>query len=98
MEWFLITVYYKMKLNNFSDFLKILKEMKIDHTTDNHARLLRSHGQTLYDIYSLRYGKCFPRICDLVVWPGMYHLILNYFLIIDLLQKDCFLFKQITTT
>jgi len=55
--------------------LSILKEMKIDHTTDGPARLLRSHGQTLYDIYSLRYGKCFPRICDLVVWPGMYYLV-----------------------
>ncbi|XP_022173101.1 alkyldihydroxyacetonephosphate synthase [Myzus persicae] len=53
-----------------TNLLNTLKEMKIDHTTDGPARLLRSHGQTLYDIYSLRYGKCFPRICDLVVWPA----------------------------
>jgi len=57
----------------FSDFLNALKETKIDYTMDGLARLFRSHGQTLYDIYSLRYGKCFPRICDLVVWPGMYN-------------------------
>ncbi|VVC42083.1 Hypothetical protein CINCED_3A021906 [Cinara cedri] len=36
---------------------------------DSLARLSRSHGQTLYDIYSLRHGKCFPRISDIVVWP-----------------------------
>lgn len=53
------------------DFLNALKKTKIDYTMDGPARLLRSHGQTLYDIYSLRHGKCFERITDLVVWPGM---------------------------
>lgn len=52
------------------DFLNALKETKIEYTMDGLARLLRSHGQTLYDIYSLRHGKCFPRISDIVVWPG----------------------------
>lgn len=61
----------------FPDFLNALKDTKIDYTMDGHARVLRSHGQTLYDIYSLRYGKCFPRIVDMVVWPGMY-LIFNF--------------------
>lgn len=56
------------------DFLNALKETKIEYTMDGHARLLRSHGQTLYDIYSLRHGKCYPRICDIVIWPGKYEL------------------------
>jgi len=88
MERFLHIIYYKIIVNTFSELLNILKEMKIDHTTDSSARLLRSHGQTLYDIYSLRYGKCFPRICDLVVWPGMYYLVLSCFVIIFLLQQE----------
>lgn len=61
-------------LIKFSDFLNALKESKIDYTLDGLARLSRSHGQTLYDIYSLRHGKCFPRISDIVVWPGKYYL------------------------
>lgn len=91
-------IYYKIIFNTFSDLLNTLEEMKIDHTTDSSARLLRSHGQTLYDIYSLRYGKCFPRICDLVVWPGMYYLVLSSFVIIVMLQQKYLLFKQIITT
>lgn len=98
LEWFLHIIYYKIIFNSFSDLLNTLEEMKIDHTTDSSARLLRSHGQTLYDIYSLRYGKCFPRICDLVVWPGMYYLVLSCFVIIVLLQQKYILFKQIITT
>lgn len=74
----------------FSEVLTSLKELKIDHTTDGPARLLRSHGQTLYDIYSLRYGKCFPRICDLVVWPGMYYLVSSYSLIIIMSKQEYF--------
>lgn len=61
------------------DFLNALKEKKIDYSMDGLARLSRSHGQTLYDIYSLRHGKCFPRICDIVVWPGMYYIVLNHY-------------------
>jgi len=75
MKLFLLIAHDKIIFKKISDFLNILKEKKIDHTTDGSARLLRSHGQTLYDIYSLRYGKCFPRICDLVTWPGMYYLV-----------------------
>lgn len=97
MQWLLLISYYKIIFNYFPDLLHTLKEMKIDHTTDGPARLLRSHGQTLYDIYSLRYGKCFPRICDLVVWPGMY-LVLSFFVIIVTLQQEYFLIKQIMTT
>lgn len=77
---YLSGVFYKINsahnllqtLKTFSDFLNALIETKIDYTMDGLARLSRSHGQTLYDIYSLRHGKCFPRICDMVVWPGMY--------------------------
>ncbi|XP_050541576.1 alkyldihydroxyacetonephosphate synthase isoform X2 [Daktulosphaira vitifoliae] len=52
-----------------NDFLVALKNTKMDFTTDGPARICRSHGQTLYDIYTLRYDKCFPRISDIVVWP-----------------------------
>ncbi|VVC25824.1 Vanillyl-alcohol oxidase, C-terminal subdomain 2,FAD-binding, type 2,FAD-linked oxidase-like, C- [Cinara cedri] len=51
------------------DFLNALKETKIDYTMDGLARLSRSHGQTLYDIYSLQQGECFPRIADIIIWP-----------------------------
>lgn len=65
-------IFFKIYFNKFSDFLNALKQTNIDYTLDGLARLSRSHGQTLYDIYSLRHGKCFPRISDVVVWPGMY--------------------------
>ncbi|XP_050422434.1 alkyldihydroxyacetonephosphate synthase-like [Adelges cooleyi] len=59
------------------DFLNALKTIKIDYTVDDLARLSRSHGQTLYDIYSLQHGKCYPRISDIVVWPRNHEEVVN---------------------
>ncbi|XP_017868795.1 PREDICTED: alkyldihydroxyacetonephosphate synthase [Drosophila arizonae] len=41
---------------------------KVEHSLEGVDRLVRSHGQTLNDIYSLWHNK-FERIPDLVVWP-----------------------------
>ncbi|KAH8403739.1 hypothetical protein KR215_001984 [Drosophila sulfurigaster] len=41
---------------------------KVEHSLDGVDRLVRCHGQTLRDIYSLWNNK-FQRIPDLVVWP-----------------------------
>ncbi|XP_020800205.1 alkyldihydroxyacetonephosphate synthase [Drosophila serrata] len=50
-------------------FLRELKDTtKADHSLEGIDRLVRCHGQTLNDIYSLWHNK-FRRIPDLVVWP-----------------------------
>ncbi|XP_017019022.1 alkylglycerone-phosphate synthase [Drosophila kikkawai] len=50
-------------------FLRELKgTTKVDHSLEGIDRLVRCHGQTLNDIYSLWHHK-FNRIPDLVVWP-----------------------------
>jgi alkyldihydroxyacetonephosphate synthase len=54
------------KLND--EFLKGIKELKIDHSINGEDRLIRCHGQTLHDIYTLRMGT-YKRIPDLVLWP-----------------------------
>ncbi|XP_064551908.1 alkyldihydroxyacetonephosphate synthase [Drosophila montana] len=41
---------------------------KVEHSQEGVDRLVRCHGQTLNDIYSLWHNK-FRRIPDLVVWP-----------------------------
>lgn len=50
------------------EFLSNLKSYNFDHSIEGEDRLVRSHGQTLHDIYSLRHGG-FKRIPDIVVWP-----------------------------
>ncbi|XP_063705725.1 alkyldihydroxyacetonephosphate synthase [Culicoides brevitarsis] len=50
------------------DFLAQLNAGNFDHSIEGEDRLVRSHGQTLHDIYALRHGG-FKRIPDIVVWP-----------------------------
>lgn len=50
------------------EFLKGIKELKIDYSVNGEDRLIRCHGQTLHDIYTLRMGT-YKRIPDLVLWP-----------------------------
>lgn len=49
----------------FFDELKILG---IDYSLDGEDRLIRSHGQTINEIYRVRVGDI-KRIPDIVVWP-----------------------------
>lgn len=50
------------------EFLRDIKLAQITYSDIGIDRLIRSHGQTLYEIHSLRVGKQ-HRIPDLVVWP-----------------------------
>lgn len=50
------------------DFLNAIKKLNVDHSIDGQDRLIRSHGQTLHDIHTIRTGT-FERIPDLVLWP-----------------------------
>lgn len=49
-------------------FFSDIKAASILHSTKGIDRLIRSHGQTLYEIYNLREGIV-NRIPDIVVWP-----------------------------
>ncbi|KAL1116050.1 hypothetical protein AAG570_005545, partial [Ranatra chinensis] len=52
------------------DFLIEIKKLNVDYSREGSERLIRSHGQTLYDIYTLRLGSGYlPRIPDIVTWP-----------------------------
>lgn len=51
-----------------SEFFDKMKSLNILYSDSGEDRLIRAHGQTLYDIHTLREGT-FPRIPDLVVWP-----------------------------
>jgi alkyldihydroxyacetonephosphate synthase len=53
------------------EFLNEIKSAKVSFSLDGMDRLFRGHGHTLQDIYMLRVSM-FPRIPDLVVWPGAY--------------------------
>ena len=48
-----------------------LKSTNVTFSFDGMDRLFRAHGHTLHDIAMLRVGK-FPRIPDVVVWPGIF--------------------------
>lgn len=50
------------------EFLNDIKTEQIIYSDIGIDRLIRSHGQTLYEIHSLREGKM-HRIPDLVLWP-----------------------------
>lgn len=50
------------------NFVIGLKNFKIDYSLDGEDRLIRSHGQTINEIYDLRYGNV-KRIPDIVLWP-----------------------------
>lgn len=49
-------------------FVRAIEELNILHSQSGPDRLIRSHGQTLHDIHTLREGKS-ARIPDIVVWP-----------------------------
>lgn len=51
-----------------AEFMDGLRQSTISYSVEGIDRLIRSHGQTLYDIHSLIVGKL-NRIPDLVVWP-----------------------------
>lgn len=50
------------------DFVEQIKKANIDYSIDGMDRLIRSHGQTVHDIYQLRNGQ-FNRIPDIILWP-----------------------------
>lgn len=50
-------------------FLNAIKQLNIHYSTSGEDRLIRSHGQTLYDMFILRESS-FERIPDMVVWPN----------------------------
>lgn len=50
------------------NFVAELDNFKIDYSVDGEDRLVRSHGQTINEIYDLRYGNV-NRIPDMVLWP-----------------------------
>ncbi|BET02142.1 Alkyldihydroxyacetonephosphate synthase [Nesidiocoris tenuis] len=53
------------------EFLEAVDKAGISKSLDGVDRLVRCHGQTLHDIYTLRFNlkKSIPRIPDVVVWP-----------------------------
>lgn len=51
-----------------AEFLQDVKDANILYSDKGIDRLIRSHGQTLYEIHNLREG-IMNRIPDLVVWP-----------------------------
>lgn len=59
-----------------ADFLRDIKAMQITYSDIGIDRLIRSHGQTLYEIHSLRIGKQ-HRIPDLVVWPASHEQVVS---------------------
>jgi alkyldihydroxyacetonephosphate synthase len=50
------------------DFVESIKSFKIDHSLDGMDRLIRSHGQTVHDVYIVRNGL-YKRIPDIILWP-----------------------------
>ena len=54
-----------------------LKSTPITFSFEGMDRLFRAHGHTLHDVAQLRSGT-FPRIPDIVVWPGTHFLINLY--------------------
>lgn len=51
-----------------SEFMNDIIERKISYSTSGEDRLIRSHGQTLADVFALR-EAIFSRIPDIIVWP-----------------------------
>ncbi|KAK9508901.1 hypothetical protein O3M35_006343 [Rhynocoris fuscipes] len=59
--------------NVSEEFLECLQKEKLEYSTEGVDRLVRSHGQTLHDIYTLKVKKIPDRIPDIVVWPENHH-------------------------
>lgn len=51
------------------DNLQLIHKLNISYTTEGVERLIRSHGHTLHEIYTLRNNCCLERIPDIVIWP-----------------------------
>lgn len=75
----------------FTDFIEALKYEKMDYSIDGMERLIRSHGQTLHDIYVLRTGMP-ERIPDVVVWAGRYYIYFFYSELVFLCNWVVYLF------
>lgn len=58
-------------IDYYSGFMEDLKKSGISYSFEGLDRLFRAHGHTLHDIALLRAGS-FPRIPDVVAWPGDY--------------------------
>lgn len=56
------------KPNITPDNLNTLISLGIPYSTKVIDRVIRAHGQTLNDIYTLR-NSCFERIPDIILWP-----------------------------
>lgn len=54
------------------EFLKQLESLDISFSVAGEDRLKRSHGQTLYEIFTLRTNKLPAKIPDAIVWPSEY--------------------------
>lgn len=52
-----------------SDLLEAIQELKIEYSTKGIDRLVRAHGHTLREIFTLRHGM-FKRIPDIILWPS----------------------------
>lgn len=63
-------MYLHFFLTHVTEFLIRLEETGIPYSTEGMERLVRSHGQTLHDIYNLRCSGRLERIPDIVIWPG----------------------------
>lgn len=50
-------------------FLDVMENLSIDYSDNPLDRVMRSHGQTLEEVFQLRVGNCHGRIPDLVLWP-----------------------------
>lgn len=57
-----------------AEFLDDMSKEGVSWSVEGEDRLIRCHGQTLHDIWTLRFdlNKTIPRIPDVVVWPGEY--------------------------
>ncbi|KAK9739288.1 FAD binding domain [Popillia japonica] len=53
-----------------------LNELNISYSTEGLDRLIRAHGHTLHDIYTLR-ESFFKRIPDIVIWPTSHNDVVN---------------------
>ncbi|GAB0094341.1 Alkylglycerone-phosphate synthase [Sergentomyia squamirostris] len=58
------------------EFLSNLKDLKMEYSVNGLDRLIRGHGQTLYDIEKIRKGA-FKRIPDVVVWPTSHEAVVD---------------------
>ena len=50
------------------EFLEAIQQLKIEYSTKGVDRLIRAHGHTLREIFTLKHGML-KRIPDIVLWP-----------------------------